>query len=86
MQGWEPSYTVFNPFTQAEKHDKNGDYIRHWVPELRTLHGKDIFAPHERLSKSEFEKLGYPRPHVDYAESAKRAKARYKRDLAEADP
>lgn len=85
-QGWEPSYTVFNPVVQAEKCDRDGEYIRKWVPELRGVKGKAVFAPHQRLSEAEFEKLGYPRPHVDYAESAKRAKERYKRDLAEADP
>ena len=85
-QGWEPSYTVFNPVTQAEKCDKHGDYIRHWVPELRGVKGKAVFDPHKRLSKEEFEKLGYPEPHVDYHETAERAKEVYKRDLAEADP
>lgn len=85
-QGWEPSYTVFNPVSQGEKCDKQGEYIRKWVPELKGLRGKEIFAPHERLGKGEFENLGYPYPHVDYAESSQRAKARYKRDLADADP
>jgi deoxyribodipyrimidine photo-lyase len=27
-QGWEPSYTVFNPTSQAERNDPDGDYIR----------------------------------------------------------
>lgn len=80
-QGWEPSYTVFSPISQAEKCDPNGDYIRKWVPELKNVKGKAIFAPHERLSKAEFEKLGYPKPHVDFSETAQRAKERYKRDL-----
>ncbi|KAK5130348.1 hypothetical protein LTR08_002188 [Meristemomyces frigidus] len=84
--GWEPSYTVFNPVIQAEKCDKHGDYIRKWVPELAGLKGKEIFAPHDRLSAAEFEKLGYPKPHVSWAQSAKRAKDTYKRDLADADP
>lgn len=83
-QGWEPSYTIFNPVSQAEKCDKDGDYIRKWVPELKDVQGKAIFAPHERLSKGEFEKLGYPKPHVDYKETSQRAKERYKKDLAEA--
>lgn len=85
-QGWEPSYTIFNPVSQAEKCDPEGEYIRKWVPELKDVKGKAVFAPSERLGKAEFEKLGYPRPHVEYSASAKRAKERYKRDLAEADP
>lgn len=85
-QGWEPSYTVFNPVSQAEKCDKHGEYIRKWVPELAGLKGKDIFDPYARLSKAEFEKLGYPSPHVDWKESKERALSRYKQDLADADP
>lgn len=76
--GWEPSYTFFNPITQAEKCDPKGDYIRKWVPELKDLEGKAIFAPYDRLSKAEFQKLGYPEPHVDFNETSARAKERYK--------
>ncbi|EME85974.1 uncharacterized protein MYCFIDRAFT_39565 [Pseudocercospora fijiensis CIRAD86] len=85
-QGWEPSYTIFNPVIQAEKCDKEGDYIRKWVPELKDLKGKEVFDPYNRLSKEEFEKLGYPAPHVDFRESQQRAKERYKQGLADADP
>jgi deoxyribodipyrimidine photo-lyase len=84
-QGWEPSYTVFNPIAQAEKCDKQGDFIRKWVPELKHLQGKDIFDPYGRLAKAEFEKLGYPKPHVDFAESKKRATERFKQGLHDAD-
>ena len=80
-QGWEPSYTMFNPVVQAEKHDPDGDFIRRWVPELKSVKGKAIYAPHDRLSKEEFAKLGYPRPHVDFRETSQRAKERYKHDL-----
>ncbi|KAG8161205.1 hypothetical protein KVR01_009469 [Diaporthe batatas] len=85
-QGWEPSYTVFNPVVQAEKCDPDGEYIRKWVPELKDVKGKAIFDPHGRLSKSEFEKLGYPAPHVDFKESKDRCIQRYKQDMADADP
>ena len=81
-QGWEPSYTIFNPVVQAEKHDPDGDYIRKWVPELKDVQGKAIFAPHERLSAEEFKKLDYPAPHVDFGESSQRAKERYKKGIA----
>ncbi|GAB7359569.1 hypothetical protein MBLNU230_g6756t1 [Neophaeotheca triangularis] len=85
-QGWEPSYTVFNPVSQAEKCDKEGDFIRKWVPELKGVEGKAVFDPFARLSGEEFGKLGYPEPHVDFGESKDRAVQRYKRDLADADP
>ena len=84
-QGWEPSYTVFNPVSQAEKNDPDGDYIRKWVPELKDVKGKAVFAPYARLSKSEFDKLGYPKPHVDWKETKARALDRFKRGLRNAD-
>ena len=84
-QGWEPSYTVFNPVSQAEKNDPDGEYIRKWVPELRHVQGKAVFAPYARLSKQEFEKLGYPKPHVDWKETKARAIDRFKRGLRSAD-
>jgi deoxyribodipyrimidine photo-lyase len=85
-QGWEPSYTVFNPVSQAEKNDPNGDYIRKWVPELRDVKGKAVFSPHDRLSKEEFDKLGYPEPHVDWSETKARAIQRFKSDMKDAVP
>ena len=40
-----PFYRIFNPVTQAEKFDPDGDYIRRWVPELSKLDPPAIFAP-----------------------------------------
>ena len=85
-QGWEPSYTVFNPVSQAERNDPDGEYIRRWVPELREVKGKAVFSPHDRLDKAAFEKLGYPRPHVDFNETKARCMERYKSDMADANP
>ncbi|KAL8243749.1 hypothetical protein R6Q59_010007 [Mikania micrantha] len=85
-QGWEPSYTIFNPVSQAEKNDPDGEYIRKWVPELKDVEGKAVFSPYERLSEEEFEKLGYPKPHVDWKETKQRAIERFKRDMHDAEP
>ncbi|KAL8667138.1 MAG: hypothetical protein Q9168_007333, partial [Polycauliona sp. 1 TL-2023] len=85
-QGWEPSYTVFNPVSQAEKNDPEGDFIRMWVPELRGVKGKAVFDPWNRLSESECEKLGYPRPHVDWKETKERCVERFKADMKDAEP
>ena len=85
-QGWEPSYTVFNPVSQAEKNDPDGEYIRQWVPELRKVKGKAVFDPHARLPKADFEKLGYPAPHVDWNKTKARAIERFKHDMQDAHP
>jgi deoxyribodipyrimidine photo-lyase len=85
-QGWEPSYTVFNPVSQAEKNDPEGDYIRKWVPELKDVKGKAVFDPYERLSKEEFEKLGYPTPYVDWKETKQRCMERFKNDMSGVEP
>jgi deoxyribodipyrimidine photo-lyase len=85
-QGWEPSYTVFNPVSQAEKNDPAGDYIRKWIPELKDVKGKAIYDPYHRLDKNEFEKLGYPEPYVDWKETKQRCIERFKRDMKDAEP
>ena len=58
-QGWEPSYTVFNPVAQADRLDKEGEYIKHWVPELKGVKtGKEAADPQGRLGVKEVERWG----------------------------
>ena len=35
-----PYFRVFNPVTQGQKFDPDGDYVRRWVPELAHLAGR----------------------------------------------
>ena len=51
-----PYFRIFNPVLQSIKFDPNGEYIRRWVPELRTLDSKVIHAPWEKGIKVK----GYP--------------------------
>jgi len=58
-------------------YDPKGEYVKHWLPELKTLPTQYIHEPH-KLSHGEQEKFGvrlgvdYPHPVVDLEKSAKR--------------
>jgi deoxyribodipyrimidine photo-lyase len=41
-----PYFRVFNPTTQGETFDPNGDYVRRWCPELAKLPAEWIHQPH----------------------------------------
>jgi deoxyribodipyrimidine photo-lyase len=64
-----PYYRLFNPVTQSEKFDTKGDYIRAWVPELKSLSSKAIHAPWQHVAECTLKgiTLGntYPLPLVD---------------------
>jgi len=78
-----PYFRIFNPFTQGEKFDPNGDYVRKFVPELKHLPNKFIHRPWEAPKLVLLEagvKLGenYPEPIVDHKFARERALASYK--------
>lgn len=69
-----PYYRIFNPVLQSDKFDKQGAYIRRWVPELKDLTNKEIHQPTPELAKQ----CGYPEAIVDLKASRERALDRYK--------
>ncbi len=77
-----PYYRIFNPVTQAERFDPDGDYIRRWVPELARLDPPAIFAPWQ-ASPADLHAAGvrlgadYPHPMVDHLTARDRALARF---------
>lgn len=77
-----PYFRIFNPMTQGEKFDPNGDYIRRFVPELEKLPTKFLYAPWEAPELVLLEagvKLGetYPEPIVDHKQAREQALAAY---------
>lgn len=65
-----PYFRIFNPISQSEKFDPQGDYIRRWLPELAHLNAKEIHGPYV---KNPHRILDYPRPIVDLKHSRQRA-------------
>ncbi|KAL4941691.1 hypothetical protein BDV06DRAFT_193999 [Aspergillus oleicola] len=74
----QPYFRIFNPARQSERFDPEGEYIRHWVPELQDVQGKAIHEPYARGAGDIAKKNGYPEPIVDHSESRDRALRRYK--------
>lgn len=59
----QPYFRIFNPYTQSEKFDEEGKFIKEWCPELKGLDKKTIHAPHKT---GLFKPVGYPDPIVNY--------------------
>ena len=59
----QPYFRIFNPTTQGERFDPEGEYVRRWVPELEGLPGKAVHRPWV----APLESRGYPAPIVEHA-------------------
>ncbi len=73
----QPYFRVFNPVTQGERFDPQGEYVRRWVPELRRVPTKFIHAPWKAAPEVLEEagvRLGdtYPHPVVEHKEARAR--------------
>lgn len=80
---------IYNPTKQVFDNDKQGIYIKKYVPELRNVPAKHIAEPW-KLSKKQQETykciLGhdYPKPIVRFEKEAKKARAYFKRNASKA--
>lgn len=77
-----PYFRIFNPITQGEKFDKTRAYVKRWVPEVKDLPDKYLYAPWDApqgvLQMAGIE-LGthYPQPIVNHPEARRRALGAY---------
>jgi deoxyribodipyrimidine photo-lyase len=87
----QPFFRVFNPVSQGEKFDRDGAYVRHFVPELARLPDRHLHAPWgapDTVLAEAGVTLGrdYPRLIVDLAAGRQRALDTYRRTVQSAAP
>ncbi|MEJ2884895.1 cryptochrome/photolyase family protein [Actinomycetospora aeridis] len=68
-----PYFRVFNPVTQGERFDPQGDYVRRWVPELADVPGKKVHQPWKLPEPP----ADYPEPVVDHKAERQEALDRF---------
>ncbi|CAE6933876.1 deoxyribodipyrimidine photo-lyase [Vibrio alginolyticus] len=59
----QPYFRIFNPVSQGEKFDADGSFVRHWVPEIKTVPNKFVHKP---WNWEGFSLLDYHTPMVDH--------------------
>jgi deoxyribodipyrimidine photo-lyase len=79
--GHDPRNRYFNIVGQARKYDKKGEYVRHWLPELKDLPSEFIHEPYKMTvdqQKLYGVKIGvdYPEPMIDLEKSYEDIKQR----------
>lgn len=78
----QPYFRIFNPITQSQKFDPQGQFIRRYLPQLAGLSAAQIHAPW-LVPLADQVRLGcvigrdYPAPVVDHAQARLRTLMRY---------
>ncbi|PKM14049.1 MAG: deoxyribodipyrimidine photo-lyase [Gammaproteobacteria bacterium HGW-Gammaproteobacteria-5] len=66
-----PYFRLFNPISQSQRFDPDGQFLRRWLPELQHLSRRDVHNP--SAHRSLFGVTEYPAPIVDLGASRARA-------------
>jgi len=77
----QPWFRIFNPWTQQKTWDKNGEYIKKWVPELETVKSEDIHNWFKPEVRAKYPNVDYPEPIVNHDDERKETIKLYKDGL-----
>jgi deoxyribodipyrimidine photo-lyase len=71
---------IFNPASQAKKFDPEGEYIRKWLPELRSVDTEYLISGD--IPADDRDRCNYPAPIVDHKKQQRQFKERYQQQKA----
>lgn len=69
---------IFNPASQAQKFDPEGEYIRQWVPELSSMDAEYLVTG--KITPLERQAVGYPEEIVEHKKQQRMFKEMYKNE------
>ena len=69
-----PYFRIFNPWLQQEKFDQDCNYIKKWIPELKSVQPNEIHNLWEKRPDG----LTYPKPIIDHIIESAKAKEIFK--------
>jgi deoxyribodipyrimidine photo-lyase len=72
---------IFNPASQAQKFDPEGEYIREWLPELRSFDPEELLGGN--ISERDRAAVDYPAPIVDHKIQQRQFKVIYQQQRGE---
>lgn len=67
---------IFNPASQTKKYDPEAEYIRQWLPQLRSIDTEYLVSG--EIPPEECDRTGYPQPIVDHKVQQRKFKQLYK--------
>ncbi len=73
----QPYFRIFNPTTQGQRYDPDGEFVRRYVPELSPLPGKKVHEPWKHAGLFD-DRPAYPEPIVDHGKAREHALAAFK--------
>jgi deoxyribodipyrimidine photo-lyase len=66
-----------NPWIQSKKFDKEGEFIKKWIPELKDVEPRDIHKWDVACREPKYKDVKYNKPMVDYSEQKEKMLALY---------
>jgi deoxyribodipyrimidine photo-lyase len=72
---------LFNPIIQSKKFDKDAEYIKKWLPQLKDIPAKHLHEWGKYSGEYDLSKIDYVAPIVDYKEARKRSIEMYRKVL-----
>jgi deoxyribodipyrimidine photo-lyase len=72
-----PWFRIMNVYIQGKNYDKECEYIKKWIPELKDVDNKDIHKWEQKYIK--YKNINYPSPILDYKSQREKCYEFYKK-------